>query len=167
MKRRLPSLTLALLLNLACSPAARALCVAPVCTVTVTTTNVAFGNYSPLLYTNTTTTGSITITFGGVAGLLIPFNIAISAGSSASFSTRRLRSGSNTLNYNLYLDPSYTTIWGDGTGGSQVVNGSVTLDLLGLSPGQVFYVYGSIPARQLTAVPGVYNDVITVTLTYY
>lgn len=47
------------------------------------------------------------------------------------------------------------------------MSAGVTLDVLGLSPTQTFYVYGRIPGRQLTAVPGAYSDTISVTLTYY
>lgn len=166
MTRRMLRFLLACL-GLAWSASAHALCVQPLCTVSLTTTNVAFGTYSPLLYGNTTTSGSVKVAFGGVAGLLIPFSIAISAGSSANFSTRTLRSGTNTLNYNLYIDSAYTTIWGDGSAGTQVASGSVTLDVNGLAPAQTFWVYGSIPGRQLTVAPGSYSDTLTVTMTYY
>ena len=155
------------LLPLLLADAARALCLPAVCSCGVTTTNVAFGSYSPLAFGNTDSTGSVKVSCGGVAGLLIPFNIGISAGYSGSYATRRLKSGANLLAYNLYTDASYTTVWGDGSSASQLVNASVTLDVLGLSPTQTFYVYGRIPGRQLTAVPGAYSDTISVTLTYY
>lgn len=165
-----PRLTASLAPLLAClafAGPARALCVPALCGCGVTTTNVAFGSYSPLAFGNTDTTGSVKVSCGGVAGLLIPFNIAISAGNSGSYASRRLKSGANLLAYNLYTDASYTTVWGDGSSASQLVNASVTLDVLGLSPTQSFYVYGRIPGRQLTAVPGTYGDTISVTLTYY
>ncbi|KAK6024708.1 spore Coat Protein U domain protein [Ostertagia ostertagi] len=146
---------------------ARALCITGLCTCTLGTTNVAFGTYSPLAFGNTDTTGTVKVDCGGVVGLLIPFSIAISAGGSGSYANRQMKSGSNQLAYNLYTDASYTTVWGDGTSSSQLVNAGVTLDLAGLAPTQNFYVYGRIPGRQLSAVPGVYVDTISVTLTYY
>ena len=146
---------------------ARALCVPGLCTCTLATTNVAFGNYSPLAFGNTDSTGTIKIDCGGVVGLLIPFDIAISAGSGGSYANRRMKSGSNQLAYNLYTDASYTTLWGDGSSATQILSGGVTLDLLGLAPPQSFYVYGRIPGRQITTVPGVYSDTINVTLTYF
>ena len=158
---------LMLLALLAAVSRAQALCVPAVCTCQTVTTNVAFGSYSPLAYGNTVSTGSISVSCGGVAGLLIPYSVSFSAGGGGSFSGRRMSSGANTLAYNLYVDPAYTTIWGDGTASSQTVAGSVTLDLLGLMTPQVLWVYGQIPARQLTAVPGIYSDTINVTLTYY
>jgi spore coat protein U-like protein len=166
MRRLLAPLCLFLTLLAWVGPA-RALCLPAVCTCTVATTNVAFGNYAPLAFGNTDTTGTIKINCGGVVGLLIPFNIAISAGSSASYTNRKMKSGSNALTYNLYTDASYTTIWGDGSSATQIVSSSVTLDALGTAPAQTFYVYGRIPGRQITAVPGVYNDSIAVTLTYF
>ncbi|MFG6414738.1 spore coat U domain-containing protein [Roseateles sp. DC23W] len=165
---RHPLVLLALLLTLlGWGAPAQALCLPAVCSCGVTTTNVAFGTYSPLAFGNTDTTGSVRISCGGVAGLLIPFNIAISAGGGGTYANRRMASGANVLRYNLYTDASYTTLWGDGSATSQLVNASVLLDLLGLSPAQTFYIYGRIPGRQLTAVPGTYADTISVTLTYY
>lgn len=156
-----------LLLLLAWAGSARALCLPALCSCGVTTTNVAFGTYSPLAFGNTDSTGSVRVSCGGVAGLLIPFNIAISAGASGSHAARRMKSGANSLNYNLYTDASYTTLWGDGSASTQLVNAGITLDLLGLSPVQTFYIYGRIPGRQITTVPGLYSDTINVTLTYY
>ncbi|MDY0748650.1 spore coat U domain-containing protein [Paucibacter sp. R3-3] len=143
-----------------------ALCLPVVCTCTIATTNVAFGNYSPLAFGNTDTSASLKITCGGVVGLLIPFDIALSAGGSGSLTNRRMTSGANTLNYNLYSDPAYTTVWGDGTA-APLVSSGVTLDLLGLAPAQQFWIYGRIPGRQLLAVPGFYVDALSVTVTYY
>lgn len=167
MTRRLAATLCLLLACLGWAGPAQALCITGVCSCTLSTTNVAFGNYSPLAFGNTDTTGTVKVDCGGVAGLLIPFNIAISAGSSASFANRQMKSGTKTLAYNLYTDASYTTIWGDGTSASQIVSSGVTLDALGLAPTQTFYVYGRIPGRQTTVVPGVYADSINVTLTYY
>ena len=166
-RRHARSLFALLLMLFAWAGSARALCVAGLCSCGVTTTNVAFGTYSPLAFGNTDSTGSVKVSCGGVVGLLIPFNIAISAGSSASYANRQMKSGSNTLAYNLYTDASYTTVWGDGSAATQIINAGVTLDLAGLSPVQTFYVYGRIPGRQITTVPGVYSDTINVTLTYY
>lgn len=161
------SLFALLLMLFAWAGPAQALCVAGLCSCNVTTTNVAFGTYNPFAYGNTDSTGSIKVNCGGVAGLLIPFNIAISAGGSGSYANRQLSSGAHKLAYNLYTDPSHTTLWGDGSAASQLINGGLLLDVLGLSPGQSFWIYGRIPGRQLTAVPGSYSDTINVTLTYF
>lgn len=156
-----------MVLGLMLAAPANAVCVAGLCSCTVSTTPVAFGTYSPLAFGNTDTTGSIKIGCGGVVGLLIPYNIAISAGGSGSYANRRMINGAYALNYNLYTDASYTTVWGDGSSATQIVTWGVTLDVLGLAPLQTHWIYGRLPGRQLTAVPGSYTDTISVTLTYF
>lgn len=162
-----PMLTLWLLLLIALWPnRAQALCTAPLCTCTVSTTPIAFGAYNPLAYGPLDSTGTIKVTCGGVAGLLIPFTINLGKGSATTYGSRRMTSGGQTLPYNLYTDSNRTTIWGDATGGTLNVGASLLLDALGLSPGLVFTVYGRIPARQVTVPPGIYTDTISVTVTY-
>ena len=156
-----------LLLLLCQGGAVQALCLPAVCTCTLQTSNVAFGNYNPLAFGNTDSTGSLKIDCGGVVGLLIPYSIGISTGGSGSYANRRMTQGANTLNYNLYTDAAYTTVWGDGSGASLLKSASVTLDVLGLAPAQNHWIYARMPGRQLTAVPGTYTDTINVTLTYY
>lgn len=162
-RRGLAVLALSLLL----AGPAHAVCVPVLCSCTVSTTPVAFGNYSPLAFGNTDSTGSIKIGCGGVAGLLIPYNIALSAGGGGSYAGRRMANGAKTLSYNLYTDSSYTTMWGDGSASTQIISAGVTLDVLGLAPLQTHWIYGRLPGRQLTAVPGSYSDTISVTLTYF
>lgn len=148
------------------APSAHALCIQGICSCTVTTTSVLFANYNPLAYGNTDSTGTVTVKCGGVAGLLVPFTIALNQGGGSSITNRSLAFGGNRLNYNLYIDNTYTTVWGDGTTGT-LVAGGLLLDALGLSPGLVYTVYGRIPGRQVTTIPGgPYVDSVSVTLTY-
>ena len=70
-----------------------------------------------------------------------------------------MTSGGNTLTYNLYTDPSRTQVWGDGTGGSNVSNGS------GSGAAQTINVYGRISSGQ-TVPTGTYTDTITVTINF-
>lgn len=160
------AIAVAWLLVWAATPA-QALCVGPLCSCSVSTTAVAFGNYNPLAAGSTDSTGSVRVSCGGVAGLLIPYRIDLGLGGGASYGARRMSATGGTLGYNLYTDSTYATIWGDGSGGSQYVTGGILLDVAGLSPAQTHWVYGRIPARQVSAVPGSYTDAITVTLTYY
>lgn len=160
-----PLRLLLFVLALCWAPAAHALCVSGLCSCTMSTTGVAFGSYNPLTASNIDTVGSVTVKCGGVAGLLIPYTVDIGTGA-GTYAQRQMSSGGNRLNYNLYLDSTRSTVWGDGTGGSGHVSSGVTLDVLGLSPGNVHTVYGRLPALQTTAVPGGYTDTITVTVTY-
>lgn len=166
-KLKSPFLRLSLLVALAIgSGGAHALCLPAVCSCTVTLTNLAFGSYNPLAFGNTDSTSNIGVKCGGVVGLLIPFSMAISTGG-GTFTTRQMVSGTNKLNYNLFTDNSYTTVWGDGTGSTQLPASGVTLDVAGLAPTQNYTVYGRLPGRQLTAVPGSYTDTLSVLVTYY
>jgi spore coat protein U-like protein len=74
-----------------------------------------------------------------------------------------MRSGSKSLNYNLYTSNSYSNILGDGTGGSFAINGSSTSSASDLS----YSVYGKISSIGISTVePGVYTDSIAVTVFY-
>lgn len=147
--------------------AAQALCLAPVCNCSVSTTALAFGSYNPLAYGNTDSSGSVRVSCAGVAGLLIPYDIALSPGGGGSYASRRMAFAAYTLSYNLYADASHTSVLGDGSAGTLKLSGSLTLDLLGLAPAVTHWVYGRLPGRQLGAAPGSYSDALTVTLTYY
>ncbi len=88
-------------------------------------------------------------------------SISLNQGSSSTFDPRHLINGSSILNYNLYLDAARTTIWGDGTGGTQnlfVKNPPNNQDTS-------IPVYGRIPAGQTTK-GGNYSDSLTLTINY-
>jgi spore coat protein U-like protein len=154
-----------MLLGVLATPAA-ALCLGPVCSCSVSVTALAFGTVNPLAGGTTDSTGSVQIGCGGVAGLLIPYRIDMGTGG-GSYATRRLASGAATLNYNLYGDSGHSVIWGDGTAGSQTLNGSILLNILGLAAPVTHTVYGRIASGQTGARPGSYVDTVTVTVTYY
>ena len=147
-------------------PAAQALCIGPLCSCTVSTGNVVFGSVNPLAIGSTDSTGSVRVTCGGVADLAIPYQIELGPGGSGSVAARRMSSGANSLGYGLYSDPSRSSSWGNIAQG-MAVSGFIQLGVLGSAPPVTHTVYGRIPSGQITAVPGVYADTITVTVTYY
>ena len=108
-----------------------------------------FGTYNVFSSnSNTSGVGGLTINCKGGTPSLV---IGLSTGQSNTFSSRVLKSGGNTLNYNLYTNAARTAIWGDGTGGSHVLtfqNITTTLS-----------IYGKIPAEQNVMV-GSYSDKI-------
>ena len=147
-----------------------ALLVAPAAGAAVTCTasavGVAFGVYNPLATTPTTSAGSILVTCTSTNNGTTTVNLtaSYSTGSSGTYATRTMRSGSNVLNYNLYFDAAYTQVRGNGTGGTQA--GTATLSLGRNQTGSASgTLYGRVPAGQDVA-PGVYSDTITVTVTY-
>jgi len=70
-----------------------------------------------------------------------------------------MKSGTHALAYNLFLDATRLTIWGDGSAGTGTVSG------VGTGANINTPVYGRIAARQ-NAFVGTYSDVITVTITF-
>jgi len=154
----MPALTMMRLLSLL---SALLLCLLPgvaeaaaICTVAATT--IAFATINPF-GSPITSNGTITVACaGGTNGAT--YTIALSTGS-GSFATRTMKSGANSLNYNLYTTAALSTIWGDGTGGTSTVSGTNTRTT------KMYTVYGNLPTPQ-GVIPAVYTDTITVTVTY-
>lgn len=148
---------LGLILGLVCGPAQALLA-----TCTVSATTVAFGSYNPFNASNTDSTGTISVACSGL-GVLVNYTIKLSTGGSGSYSPRRMSSGGNTLNYNLYTTSGRTTTWGDGTGGTGTISDGYTLSI-GTTT-RPYTVYGRVPALQNVR-SGAYTDTITVTVDY-
>jgi spore coat protein U-like protein len=146
--------------------AAHAVCTL-VCSCNVATTSLAFGAHNPLLAANHDSTGNVRVSCSGVAGLLIPVTVAIGAGTSGSMAARQMASGGQRLNYNIYTTSGYTTVWGDASGATSTVGGSITLNALGIGAPLDFSVYGRIFGSQASVPPGSYTDTLVVTLTYF
>ena len=133
---------------------------------TVSTAGISFGTYNPLSPTGDASTGSwvVRCTATGSGSGTVTGTLSLSTGSSGRYATRYMVAGTNQLAYNVYLDPGYTEILGNGTGGSYAPTESGTV-----TAGQVYQVngtlYGLIPAAQ-NAAPGSYADTLVVTVTY-
>jgi spore coat protein U-like protein len=120
------------------------------CTLNVV--DVSFGAYDTFSLADTNITGALSISCDAETSL----QMSLSAGF-GSFTTRQMKSGGDTLVYNLFTDPTRLTIWGDGSPGTS------RLSLSGTSGN--YTIYGRVPARQNVPV-GTYGDTITVTLTF-
>lgn len=122
-------------------------------------TAIAFGNYSVLTGTDTTSTAAFNFRCTpNQYGRLI-----LSRGSSGAFvPTRTMLNGANIANYNLFLDAGGTQIFGDTT------SGSVSYSVYNSQPQQQDFagnIYGIMPALQdLSA--GTYTDTIFATLQF-
>jgi spore coat protein U domain-containing protein, fimbrial subunit CupE1/2/3/6 len=93
------------------------------------------------------------------------YDVDLSTGSSGTYANRTLVLGSDTLIYNLYTTNSYTTVWGDNTGGS---GRPATGTGAGMSTNQTLTVYGRLLAADNTGpvAAGSYSDTIVATITY-
>jgi spore coat protein U-like protein len=123
----------------------------------VVTTPVVFGTYDPTLGSATQTSGTVVVTC--TAGT--PYTIALGpgGGTGATVALRKLSLLTNTLNYGLFSNSGYSTVWGD-TVGTNTVAGTAPLTLV-----NTHTVYASIPNGQGAAL-GDYLDTVAVTVAY-
>ena len=143
---------------------ASALCA--LCSCSVSATPVVFGTYDPISSSPTDSDGSVLFTCGGLVGGVVTYDVALNKGmNSTTFSPRRMSSGANLLDYDLYTSSAHSSVWGDGTGGSQKISGSVTILVLGGTT-RALVVYGRIPGNQTSVWAGTYSDAVLVTVTY-
>ena len=128
--------------------------IASTCTVS-NATALNFGTQG-VLTSPVTQTSAITV----ICTNTTPFNIGLDQGVNGTSVTNRLMKsgGGATINYALYSDAGMTSNWGQ-TIGTDTVTGT------GTGSGQAYTVYGRIPS-QTTPAPAVYNDTITVTVSY-
>jgi len=123
----------------------------------VSATDMAFGNYSANSGATLPATSilSVTCTTGTT------YAVALDGGTNAAnVAARSMTDGSShNLPYGLYTTNAYTSIWGDGTGGTVTQSGT------GNGSAQSLTVYGRVPASQFVTA-GSYSDRITVTVTY-
>ena len=131
------------------------------CTVAATAVN--FGVYNPLSGTPDDATGTVTVTCDALVGLLASWTVALSTGNGGGYSPRLLGSGSHHLSYNLYTSAAHSSVWGDGSGTTTLVNDQRTL-IVGSNISN-YTVYGRITAGQ-DAAAGTYTDTIVVTVNY-
>jgi spore coat protein U-like protein len=93
----------------------------------------------------------------------VTYAVALSSGLSGSYSTRFMLGASDRLAYNMYTNNAHTTIWGDGTGDSSTVSGSINATRRRQNVNLT--VYGQIPPQQVVR-SGNYSDTIVVTVAY-
>jgi spore coat protein U-like protein len=122
----------------------------------VTATDLAFGTYTSQSGTplQGTTLLRATCTPGST------YNVGLNEGTTAgaTVNARKMASGTNALNYQLYSDSGRSTIWGNTTG-TDTVTGVGT----GLAVDHT--VFGAVPAAQVVPA-GDYADTITVRIYY-
>jgi|GraSoiStandDraft_16_1057320.scaffolds.fasta_scaffold480047_2 spore coat protein U-like protein len=126
------------------------------CTI-VSATNLNFGSIGVIGAAGVGSTSTITV----LCTTSAPYTVGVSAGtgSGATVANRLMTSAaSNTVGYSLYQDAGHSVLWGT-TIGTDTVAGT------GSGASQALTVYGQVPS-QVTPAAGVYNDTVTVTVTY-
>ncbi|AMO95742.1 spore Coat Protein U domain protein [Collimonas fungivorans] len=143
---------------LALPPSAHAL----LATCTVATTGIVFPAYASPGSTNSDSTGDIAVTCSALVLGLGSYTISVSTGA-GTYANRKLTSGANFLNYNMFTDTARSIVWGDGTAGTQTVSDSYVILV---APTTRHYTsYGRVPGSQ-NKPAGTYTDTVTVTVTY-
>jgi spore coat protein U-like protein len=127
---------------------------------TVTMTNIAFGSVSVLSGASVNTTGTETITCSGAtANTTYRFCTNIRSGSDASGNQRRMVSGTNFLNFDLYKDTARTQEWGNYT--NNFLGGGSQNDFTSNGSGNIsanITVFARLAGSQQTAPPGSYSE---------
>lgn len=124
----------------------------------VSGTGLSFGIYDPSQSKPNDSTATVTVRCD-TSG--VPYSISLSAGinpMSSILNGRLMTGGSNTLTYNLFIDSTYTTIWGDGTTGAHISSITTMADT-----NSNFTIYGRIFAGQDMPAAS-YTDTIVITV---
>jgi spore coat protein U domain-containing protein, fimbrial subunit CupE1/2/3/6 len=126
-----------------------------------TVTSVIFGSYD--VFSASALDSTATISYKCSPPVATP-TIYLSQGGSGTYSPRQMVGPSGTLaSYNLYLDASHTTVWGDGSGGSAFITGPDPQ-----TGNQIFTytIFGRVPAGQDLVGGGAYTDSLTITINF-
>jgi spore coat protein U-like protein len=127
---------------------------------------VNFGNYNPFNGQPTSSQGQLIWRCDGDVPQVIQINL--NYGNNGTFSPRRMSqtgSPNEKLDYNLFLDAPFQTIWGDGSAGTFNYTPMVSSNNGNLGIDVTVFIYGRIPEGQDVPV-GSYSDTIIVTLVY-
>jgi spore coat protein U-like protein len=136
--------------------AAAAFWAAPGQACTISASGVDFGAYDPRSTTADDGVGQVNLNCPTGTKTA---TVTISTGNSGSYTVpRRMTSGTNNLNYNLFTNSNRTTIWGNGSSGT----GTMSVSSRGVF---TLPIYGRIPAGQNVRA-GTYSDTVTVTVTF-
>jgi spore coat protein U-like protein len=128
---------------------------------TVAGTSLNFGNSIDALAAATPldATSTLSVVCTNTTPYTVALNAGANAGGASNFGARAMKSGLNTLGYQLYLDTGRSTVWGDGTASSSTSSGT------GTGSTQTLTLYGRLPSLA-NVVPGSYTDTVTVTVSY-
>ena len=123
----------------------------------ITGTNLGFGNYTGAVATATST---ITVTCNAAS---TPYNLGLNPGAHGTGPyARNMANGANLLSYGLFQNATWTTNWGTTVNTDTEAGTSSATAMTGTS----VTIYGQIPANQVVAPLGVYNDTITASIIY-
>lgn len=109
---------------------------------------------------NSSTTVSVTCTNGS------PYAIGMDNGANASGSQRRMKTGTNFLNYNLYVDSARANAWTTAASNTTCTTANSCALGTGNGSAQTVSIYGRVPSIGTAPPAGSYTDTVTMTITY-
>jgi spore coat protein U-like protein len=123
----------------------------------VSTTSINFGNYDVFNNSNTTGTGSITLSCNEKTDVTIAIGHSSNSG---GFYPRMMDHAllADTLDYNIYTDYGMNEVWGDNSNGTKIVRLKKVIN-------QSVTIYGKIVPLQNVSV-GSYSEHLFVTVEY-
>lgn len=124
------------------------------CVVDAGPNTLDFGSTGAVIGANV----DVQTTFNVTCDNTTTYTVALNGGVSGSITAREMRNGANAVSYQLYTNTARTTVFGDGTNG-------ITVAGTGTGLAQAITVYGRV-APQTAPATGVYNDTVTITVTY-
>jgi spore coat protein U-like protein len=124
---------------------------------TIWSAPVVFGTYDVFTTAPLDSTSGLAFDCNGGARNV---SISISRGQAGSYVPRKLKKGTESLNYNLFLDAARTTIWGDGSGASETYFNRNPPNSYVVVP-----IYARVTAEQDVSA-GTYADTVTVTINF-
>lgn len=125
---------------------------------TISATSVNFGTYNVFNGSDVDSTGTVTYRCNGAAHNI---TVGLTQGASGTFNPREMQKGAEGLSYNLFLDASRTSVWGDGTSGTSMYS-------IGNPPNNTnvnLTVYGRVQAGQDVSA-GSFSDTVTAVINF-
>ena len=132
------------------------------CTVNATTLD--FGSNAGTILVSSAITGSTTVSVTCTNGS--PYSIGMDNGANVSGSQRRMKSGTNFLNYNLFTDAARLNAWTTAASNSTCTTANSCSLGTGTGSAQSVNIYGSVPSTGTAPAAGVYTDTVLMTVTY-
>lgn len=117
--------------------------------------SLGFGTIDTTVSTSVDQTATVNVTCRNTTA----FTLTANGGATGNILGRVLTNGTSTIAYQIYTDSARTTVFGDGTTGSNV-SGTGT----GATISQP--IYGRITGSRAAATPGNYADTVVLTVTY-
>ncbi len=116
-------------------------------------------NFGTATFLDAILTGTVQFSVRCTSGTNGTISLNGGIGSSGTVATRTMEFGANSINYSLYMDAGYATIWGDGSSGTSTVPHTGNGSIANLT------IHGLVPI-QTTPTAATYSDTITITVTY-